>query len=80
MISIAAAREAPRNARVRVQGTVTLASGIVDEQTAVIQDGSGAIVLRLSDEAGSLLRGQRVDVTGPRSTKPTASAPGKAAR
>jgi hypothetical protein len=67
--TIAEARGAPRNARVRIQGTITLPTGVVDSQTAAIQDASGAILLRLSDEAGGLRRGQRVDVSGTRSTK-----------
>ncbi|HEU4840157.1 MAG TPA: hypothetical protein VFT09_01915, partial [Ilumatobacteraceae bacterium] len=69
VMTIAQARAAPRNARVRVQGTVTLPTGVVDAQTAAIQDATGAIVLRLSDEAGSLRLGQRIDVGGARSTK-----------
>jgi len=69
VISIAAARELPKNARATVRGTVTLAPGIVDPTTAVIQDGSGAIVLRLGDEAGRLARGELVEVDGVRSTK-----------
>lgn len=69
VLTIAEARAAPRNARVRVRGTVTLPTGIVDEQTAAVQDATGAILLRLSDEAGALLRGQRVEVSGTRSTK-----------
>ena len=69
VITIAAARELPKNARARVRGTVTLEPGIVDPATAVIQDGSGAIVLRLGDEAGTLSRGDLVEVDGVRSTK-----------
>lgn len=69
VISIAAARELPKNARARVRGTVTLEPGIIDPITAVIQDGSGAIVLRLGDEAGTVARGDLVEVDGVRSTK-----------
>ncbi|HEY6607753.1 MAG TPA: hypothetical protein VI277_01015 [Candidatus Limnocylindria bacterium] len=69
VVSIAAARAAPRNARLVVRGVVTLPSGIVDADTAVIQDASGAIVLRLGDDAGPLRSGQRVEVAGSRSTK-----------
>jgi hypothetical protein len=68
-MTIAQARAAARNARVRVQGTVTLPTGVVDGGTAVIQDSSGAIVVRLSGEAGSVRLGQRIDVSGTRSTK-----------
>jgi hypothetical protein len=69
VVSIAAARELPKNSRVRVRGTVTMPTGIVDEVTAVIQDASGAIVLRLGDDAGSLAVGRAVEVDGTRSTK-----------
>ena len=69
VMPIEEARKAARNARVVVRGTVTLPTGLVDEPTAVIQDASGAIVLRLGDEAGALAVGQRVQVSGTRSTK-----------
>ena len=62
--SIAAARAAAKNARFTVRGVVTLPPGIVDGQTAVIQDVSGAIVLRLGEEVGRLSLGERVEVDG----------------
>lgn len=69
VVSIATARALPKNTRTRVQGTVTLARGVVDGETAVIQDASGAIVLRLGDEVGRLASGEVVEVDGARSTK-----------
>lgn len=69
LTSIAEARSAATGASVRVRGVVTLADGLIDPVTAVIQDPSAAIVLRLSDEAGSLRLGQLVEVSGKRSTK-----------
>jgi hypothetical protein len=69
LLSIAAARLAPFNARVTVRGIVTLPSDLADEGTAAIQDSSGAILLRLGDEAGSLRLGELVEVFGTRSTK-----------
>ena len=69
VVSIADARSAAKNARVTVRGVVTLASGTVEAGSAVIQDESGAIVLRLGDEAGTVSRGQLVEVAGARSTK-----------
>jgi Lamin Tail Domain len=69
VVSIVDAREADKNARVTVRGVVTLASGVVDDPTAVIQDQTGAIVLRLGDEAGSVSRGELIEVSGVRSTK-----------
>jgi hypothetical protein len=69
VISIADARAAAKNARVTVRGVVTLASGTVDAGSAVIQDASGAILLRLGDEAGAVSRGELLEVDGVRSTK-----------
>ena len=69
VISIGEARLQPKNARVRVRGVVTLAPGAVDPETAAIQDASGAILLRLGDEVGRLALGDRIEVSGTRSTK-----------
>jgi uncharacterized protein YdeI (BOF family) len=69
VVPIADARAAAKNARVTVRGVVTLASGTVDAGSAVIQDGSGAILLRLGDEAGSVGRGELLEVASIRSTK-----------
>ncbi|MCA1570928.1 MAG: hypothetical protein LC798_11540 [Chloroflexi bacterium] len=69
VVSIADARAAAKNARITVRGVVTLPSGIIDPGSAVIQDASGAILLRLGDEAGSVARGELLEVAGVRSTK-----------
>lgn len=69
VVTIAAAREAAKNARLRVRGVVTLPAGVVDSQSAVIQDPTGAIVLRLSDEVGDVVLGEWIEVGGTRSTK-----------
>jgi hypothetical protein len=52
-----------------VRGVITLPPGIVDPQTAVIQDATGAIVLRLGAEPPALGIGAHVEVAGVRSTK-----------
>ncbi|HKR98302.1 MAG TPA: hypothetical protein VJU79_02190, partial [Candidatus Dormibacteraeota bacterium] len=67
----AQARAAAIGKTVHVRGIVTLGTGLVDAPTAVIQDPSGAIVLRLGDATAgtSLHRGAYFDVTGTRSTK-----------
>jgi hypothetical protein len=67
--TIAEARAAAKNARLTVRGVVTLASGTVEPGSAVIQDATGAILLRLGDEAGDLELGQLIEVDGTRSTK-----------
>ena len=69
VVSISTARSAAKNARLRVRGVVTLAPGTVDPVTAAIQDATGAIVLRLGDEVGPLVLGERIEVAGTRSTK-----------
>ncbi len=69
VVTLAAARAAAKHARVVVRGVVTLAPGTVETGSAVIQDATGAIVLRLGDEAEGVSRGQLVEVAGVRSTK-----------
>jgi len=69
VVSIAAARAAATGTRLRIRGTVTLSSGVLDAGSAVIQDASGGILIRLGGEAGSLRRGERVELSGTRSTK-----------
>ncbi|HUF06660.1 MAG TPA: OB-fold nucleic acid binding domain-containing protein [Candidatus Binatia bacterium] len=68
VVSISAARSAPKNERVRVRGVVTMPTGIVDPLTAVVQDDTAAIVLRLGSDAGDLVRGERIEAGGTRST------------
>jgi hypothetical protein len=68
LVTVAEARSLPKNARARVRGTVTMSPGVIDPVSAVIQDTTGAILLRVSDEVGPLARGDRVEVTGTRST------------
>ena len=69
LVSIATARSASSGERVRVRGVVTLPSGLTEPGSAVIQDESGGILIRLGDEAGSLARGELVELSGTRSTK-----------
>jgi uncharacterized protein YdeI (BOF family) len=69
LVSIAQARSASINSSVRIRGVVTLGNGAIDPTSAVIQDTSAAIVLRLGDDAGPLRRGDLVELIGKRSTK-----------
>ncbi|MEP6680307.1 MAG: hypothetical protein ABJB65_02390 [Chloroflexota bacterium] len=69
LVSIAAARAASTGTRLRIRGIVTLGSGPLDAASAVVQDSSAGILIRLGDEAGRLLRGEQVELTGTRSTK-----------
>src|SRR5207237_6052698 len=61
VIEIRRARALATGAVVHVR-IVTLGSGVVDGTTAVIQDASGAIALRLGDKAGRVRRGVLLDV------------------
>jgi hypothetical protein len=68
VMTIAEARALPKHATARVRGTVTLEPGLVDPVSAVMQDGTGAILLRMGGETGTLARGDRVEISGVRST------------
>jgi hypothetical protein len=48
---------------------ITAPSGLIATGSAVVQDSTGAILIRLGDEAGSLALGQLVELDGTRSTK-----------
>ncbi|HEX7195415.1 MAG TPA: hypothetical protein VF364_01130, partial [Candidatus Limnocylindria bacterium] len=68
VVSITDARAAAKNSRITVRGVVTLASGTIDAGSAVLQDRSGAMLLRLGDEAGDVSRGELLEVDAVRST------------
>ena len=68
LLTIAQARAAGKNERVRVRGVVTLPTGLMNPGSAAVQDGSGAIFLRPADEAGSLSVGQLVELDGTHSS------------
>ncbi len=65
---IAEARQADRETSLTIRGIVTLPSGLVDEGTAVIQDATGAMLLRIGADDGRLKLGARVEASGRRST------------
>ncbi len=69
VVTVAAARLAAGGAHVRVRGVVTLPSSVLRDGTAAVEDETGAIVVRLGDEAGELALGELVVVDGIRSTK-----------
>ena len=68
VVGIAQARAAATNATVRIRGVVTMPSDLVEPGSAALQDASGAIALRLGDEAGALALGELVEIEGRRST------------
>lgn len=68
-MSIAQARAQPTGTHLRLRGIVTVRSGLIEPGTAIVQDAAAAILIRLDDEAGTLQRGQLVELDGVRSTR-----------
>ncbi|HEY7738838.1 MAG TPA: hypothetical protein VIC63_07435, partial [Candidatus Limnocylindria bacterium] len=69
LVTIAQARGAEANAKLRIRGVVTLPTNLVEEGSAVVADGSGAILVRAGSDIPRLVRGQLVELLGTRSTK-----------
>ncbi len=69
LMTVATARAAATNAKLRIRAVVTVPSGLVEAGSAVVQDASGGILVRLGADAGSLRRGELVELAGTRSTK-----------
>ena len=59
----------PVGVRLRIRGVVTLPSNLLDGATAVVQDPTGGILIRLTASAGALVLGQLVDLDGIRATR-----------
>jgi hypothetical protein len=69
LLSIAAAREADTGSAVRIRGVVTVGSGIIDPTSAIVEDATGGLLVRMDEDLGALVRGQLVELTGTRSTR-----------
>lgn len=69
LVSISAARAAPTGAHLRIRGVVTAPSGLIEAGSAVVQDATAGILVRLGTDVGSLLLGQLVELDGTRATK-----------
>lgn len=69
LVTISEARAAKVGSRVRIRGVVTAPSGLLEAGSAVAQDSTGAVLVRLGSRAGSLALGQMVELDGTRSTK-----------
>lgn len=67
--SIATARQASSGTPLTLRGMVTMPAGVVDAATAVIQDDTAAIVVRVEAEHATLRVGDLVEVRGVRSTR-----------
>ncbi len=66
---IGEARAAAVGTHLRIRGVVTAQSGLLEAGSAVVQDSTGAILVRLGSKAGSLSLGQFVELEGTRATK-----------
>ncbi|MGZ6213853.1 MAG: lamin tail domain-containing protein [Candidatus Limnocylindria bacterium] len=69
LVSIDEARAATTGTRLRVRGVVTAPSGLIEVGSAVVQDASGAILIRMGTDLGTLNLGQLVELDGTRATK-----------
>jgi hypothetical protein len=69
LLTIAGARTSEVGTQLRIRGVVTLPTALLDADTAVVADPSGAILVRTGSEVGRLARGQLVELVGARSTK-----------
>jgi hypothetical protein len=69
LVSIGEARAAATGTHLRIRGVVTAPSGLMEVGSAVVQDSSAAILIRLGSRAGNLSLGEFVELDGIRSTK-----------
>ena len=69
LVSISEARAAASGTHLRIRGVVTAPSGLIEVGSAVVQDATGGILVRIGTDVGSLALGQLVEVEGTRSTK-----------
>lgn len=69
LVSISAARAAPTGTHLRIRGVVTAPSSLIEAGSAVVQDATAGILVRLGTDVGSLVLGQLVELDGTRSTK-----------
>nr|MDP9467569.1 OB-fold nucleic acid binding domain-containing protein [Chloroflexota bacterium] len=69
LVSIGEARAAAAGTHLRIRGVVTAQSGLLEAGSAVVQDSTAGILVRLGPTAGSLSLGQFVELDGIRSTK-----------
>lgn len=69
LVSIGEARGAATGTHLRIRGVVTAPSGLIEAGSAVVQDATGAILVRIGTDVGSLALGQLVELDGTRATK-----------
>lgn len=69
LVSISEARAAASGTHLRIRGVVTAPSGLIEAGSAVVQDATAGILVRIGTDVGSLVLGQLVELEGTRSTK-----------
>jgi len=69
LVSIEEARSAATGTHLRIRGVVTAQSGLIEAGSAVVQDATSAILIRIGTDVGSLALGQLVELEGMRATK-----------
>jgi Lamin Tail Domain len=69
LVAISEARQAPTGTHLRIRGVVTAASGLIEAGSAIVQDATAAILIRLGTDVGTLALGQLVELDGTRATK-----------
>ena len=69
LVAISEARAAATGTHLRIRGVVTAPSGLIEAGSAIVQDATAAILVRLGTDVGTLARGQLVELDGTRATK-----------
>jgi hypothetical protein len=69
LVSISEARAAATGTHLRIRGVVTAPSGLIEAGSAIVQDATAAILVRLGTDIGTLALGQFVELDGTRATK-----------
>lgn len=69
LVSISEARAAATGTHLRIRGVVTAQSGLLETGSAIVQDATAGILIRLGTDVGSLALGQLVELDGTRATK-----------
>jgi hypothetical protein len=69
LVTIGAARAAATGTHLRIRGVVTAPSGLIEAGSAVVQDGTAGILVRMGTDVGTLAVGQLIELDGTRATK-----------
>jgi hypothetical protein len=69
LVSIGEARSAATGTHLRIRGVVTAQSDLLEASSAVVQDMTAGILVRLGSDAGRLALGEYVELEGTRSAK-----------